>query len=207
MMQRHSRSTLTLTLLTALLVAAPMVAASVSRQQADVFAGKVGQITRNADPGGKPVPRETARRTPVTEDEINSWFTYRSQPLLPRGVTAPQVSIVGDGKVSGQAIVDLDAVAKRRATGGLFDPWSYIGGRVPVTVSGLLQTANGVGRFELQSAEISGIPVPRTVLQELVSYYSRTDDHPDGIRLDAPFDLPASIRQIDVGRGQAVVVQ
>jgi hypothetical protein len=45
------------------------------------------------------------------------------------------------------------------------------------------------------------------VLQELVSYYSRTAEDPRGIDLDEPFELPAGIRQIEVGQGQAVVVQ
>ena len=51
------------------------------------------------------------------------------------------------------------------------------------------------------------MPVPKSFLQELVSYYSRTPKNPQGVSLDDPFALPASIRQIDVGAGQAVVVQ
>lgn len=177
--------------------------AAVSRQQAETFAKKIATITQQGAPEG----RAGGRRTPLSESEVNSWFAFRAAPLLPRGVTAPEVSIIGNGKVSGQAVVDLDAVAKRRATGGVFDPWSYLGGRVPVTVAGVLHTKDGRGRFEMESAELSGVPVPKTLLQELVSYYSRTPDHPEGIRLDDPFELPANIRQIEVGQGQAVVVQ
>jgi hypothetical protein len=54
---------------------------------------------------------------------------------------------------------------------------------------------------------MSGIPVPVTVLQELLTYYSRSDDRPQGVRLDDIFTLPANIRQIEVGEGQAVIVQ
>ena len=43
--------------------------------------------------------------------------------------------------------------------------------------------------------------VPKTVLQELVSYYSRTPENPDGINMDDPFELPARIREIRVGTG------
>jgi hypothetical protein len=117
------------------------------------------------------------------------------------------LTIVGDGKVSGEVTVDLEEVGKRRKSGGAFDPWSYLGGRVPVTVEGILHTQNGRGRFEVQSAEVSGVPVPKTILQELVSFYSRTPDDPDGISLDAAFALPAGIDKIEVGAGQAVVVQ
>jgi hypothetical protein len=59
----------------------------------------------------------------------------------------------------------------------------------------------------MQSASLSGIPLPKSFLQELVTFYSRTPDSPEGIRLDDPFELPASIRQIEIGPGQAVVVQ
>jgi hypothetical protein len=132
---------------------------------------------------------------------------YRAQPLLPNGVGQPQVTIAGDGRVAGQAVVDLDAVAKRRSTGGAFDPFSLIGGKVPVSVTGILHTRDGMGRFEVQTAEMSGIPVPVPVLQELVTYYSRTPERPQGVKLDDAFALPANIRQIEVGQGQAVVVQ
>jgi hypothetical protein len=177
--------------------------AVVSRQQADVFAKKIVQIQQQGA-GEPPAP---PRRTPVSQDELNSWFTYRAAPLLPAGVSSPQLTIVGQGKVSGEAVVDLEQIAKRRKTGGTFDPWSYLGGRVPITVEGILHTENGRGRFEVQSAEVSGVPVPKTVLQELISYYSRTPEDPDGISLDAPFTLPAGIDKIEVGPGQAVVVQ
>jgi hypothetical protein len=186
----------------------PLQAATVSRQHADTFAKKLVQIQQQGSQVRSADRRSTAqRRTPVSEDELNSWFTYSAQPVLPAGVTQPQITIVGDGKVAGQATVDLEAIGKRRSTGGTFDPWSYLGGRVPVTINGILHTQNGLGRFELQSAEVSGVPVPKNLMQELVSYYSRTPEKPTGISLDDAFELPANIDKIEVGQGQAVVVQ
>jgi hypothetical protein len=126
--------------------------------------------------------------------------------LLPAGVAQPQVTIVGEGQVAAQALVDLDAVAKRRSRSA-FVPLSLIGGTVPVIVAGRLHTREGTARFEVQSAQVSGIPVPVTVLQELVGYYSRTPERPEGVRLDETFMLPAGIRQVEISRGQAVVVQ
>jgi hypothetical protein len=186
----------------------PLQAATVSRQNADLFAKKIVQIQEQGtqvQPTGD--RRAAQRRTPVTEDEVNSWFTYRAQPVLPAGVSQPQVTIVGQGKVTGQATVDLEAIGKRRSSGGTFDPWSLLGGRVPVIVNGVLHTQNGRGRFEVESAEVSGVPVPKNLLQELLSYYSRTPENPDGISLDQGFELPANIDTIEVGQGQAVVVQ
>jgi hypothetical protein len=107
----------------------------------------------------------------------------------------------------GEATLDLEAVGRSRRTGGLLDPWSLLGGRLPVTVTGVLTTQNGEGRFDLQQAAVSGVPIPKSLLQELVSHYSRTEKDPGGINIDEPFALPAGIRQIEVGQGQAVVVQ
>jgi hypothetical protein len=191
-------------------VAIPLALASaqagdVSRQQADSFAKKVAIIAQH---GTAPKPSTaTPRRTVLSETEVNSWFTYRAQEHIPQGVTQPKVTIIGNGRVMGLATVDLDAVSKQRSSGGAFDLWNLVGGRVPVAVTGVLETRAGRGRFDLESATVGGVPVPKMLLQELVSYYSRTPDKPEGVRIDTPFELPAKIRQIEVGAGQAVVVQ
>jgi hypothetical protein len=177
--------------------------ANVSRQHADAFQEKVIRIAlteRTTAVSGR-------RRTPITEAELNSWFAFHGQTLVPHGVTEPRIAILGGGKLSGEAVVDMDAIAKKRATGAMLDPWSYLGGKVPVAVRGILHTKDGIGRFEVETAEVSGVPVPKTILQELVAYYSRTPEQPKGINIDDPFDLPAGIRSIEVAQGQAVVVQ
>jgi hypothetical protein len=186
-----------------LLALATLEAATLSKQQADLFSRKVQQIVVQADR----VQAPGTKRTPVTEGELNSWFAYSAKPLLPAGVAEPRITLVGNGKVGGQAIVDLDAIARRKQSGGTFDVWNLVGGKVPVNVLGTLKTKDGIGSFQLESADVSGLPLPKTFLQELVSYYSRTPTHPQGVKLDDSFDLPASIRQIDVVAGQAVVVQ
>ena len=182
----------------------PVFAGDVSRQQADSFVKKVAIINQRA---AAPATAAASHRTIVSENEVNSWFAYRGQELIPKGVTEPKVTIIGNGRVMGVATVDLDAVSKKNASGGTFDLWKLVGGRVPVAVTGVLQTKGGRGQFDLQNATLSGVPVPKALLQELVSYYSRTADHPDGVRLDESFALPARIQQIEVGQGQAVVVQ
>ena len=183
-------------------VVVTMHAATTSKPQADAFAKKIAIINQHAELGTK-----SPRRTPVTEGEVNSWFEFRAQPLLPLGVTSPKLTAIGNGKLLGSAIVDLEAIGKKKSTGGTFDLWSLVGGKVPVSVTGILHTKDGKGRFELQAADVSGLPLPSSLLQELVSYFTRTAEHPQGTKLDAPFELPAKIKQIEVGQAQAVVVQ
>jgi len=183
-------------------VASLQGAAAVSRQQADVFEKKIETIERHGATSPRP-----SKRTPVTESEINSWFAYRSDPVLPEGLTKPSLTIVGNGQVSGSATLDLDAVARSRQSGRTFDIWNLVSGRMPVTVEGIVRTRGGRGRFELREAWVAGIPVPQRIVQELLSYYSRTENHPSGRRLDEDFELPAGIQAIEMSPGAAVVVQ
>jgi hypothetical protein len=194
---------ISVSLITVLMAAlAAVQAADTSRPMADSFAKKVAVINQHAESSPS-----SARRTTLTESELNSWFAFRAQPLLPTGLTQPKVTIVGNGKLMGSATVDLEAIARERGKGGSLDVWSYLGGRLPLNVTGVLHTKDGQGRFELQAADISGVPVPKTLLQELLSFYTRSAAKPQGVRLDDPFALPASIKQIEVGQAQAVVVQ
>lgn len=147
------------------------------------------------------------RRTPVTEMELNSFLAYRASNDIPAGVEQPRVNILGNDRLSGTAIVDLDQMREGRKSHGMFDPLNFLAGRLPVSVAGRLSTAAGSARFALESAHIGSVPVPKTVLQELVSYFSRGPSNPKGINLDDPFPLPAGIRRIEVGRGEAIVIQ
>lgn len=175
-------------------------ATQVSREQAGLFHEKLIQIVS--------APKSTTtRRTAVTEGEVNSYLQFRYGETLPVGVTEPSVSIVGQGRLSGRAVVDLDVVRQKKSSGGWFDPMAYLTGRVPVTATGTLTTKDGVGQFHLESAYVSGVPIPKSFLQEIVSYYSRNEDQPDGISLEQPFDLPAHIQRIDVEPGRAIVLQ
>ena len=172
------------------------------RRDAAVLKAKVSAITAFAER-----PSRQSRRTTVTETELNAYLLYDVGSNLPVGVVDPALTILGAGRVSARAVVDLDAVRKERKPTSLLDPLTYLGGRLPITATGVLTTSDGVGRLSLESTAVSGIPVPKIVLQEIVSYYSRTPQKPAGINLDDPFNLPARIREIQVERGQAVVVQ
>ena len=192
-------------LFSALLGLAPLAAQGrLSKQDADHFQSK---LTRIVAFGNTPLAKSASPiATPVSDAEVNSYLRYLAADQIPVGIVEPVLSALGDGRVSGRAVVDLDAVRKQKQRGWL-DPMSYLSGRLPVTASGRLSTKDGKGQFQLESADISGVTVPKTVLQELVTYYSRTPENPEGINMDAPFELPARIREIRVGTGTSTVVQ
>jgi hypothetical protein len=185
-----------------LTAAAPQADTRASKRDAELLRQKVATITAFSERKAK-----QTLRTTITENEVNSYLVFDAREQLPAGVVEPSVTILGTGRVSGRAVVDLDAVRKAKATASLLDPTNYLTGRLPVTATGVLSTTNGVGRFQLESATVGGVPVPKLLLQEIVSYYSRTRDKPAGIGLDDPFALPARIREIQVERGQAIIVQ
>ena len=151
-------------------------------------------------------PKRPVQSTVVSDMEINSYLRFHAQDQIPVGIVEPILNAHGEGIVSGRAIVDLDAVRKQKERGWL-DPMGYLSGRLPLTARGRLTTQNGVGRFILESAELSGVTVPKTLVQELLSFYSRTPEDPDGINMDDPFELPAQIREIRVAPGTATIVQ
>jgi hypothetical protein len=172
-----------------------------ARADADALRQKFLQIATNglAD---SPEPRQTA----VTDEEVNAYIQSLPAEELPQGLRDPQVNILPDGRLSGRATVDLDALraASPKDSAVALLPLS---GKVPVEAIGVLRTGQGVGAFTLESLTVSGVVVPKSMLQELVAAYSRSDTAPDGLNLEAPFRLPAKIREIRTERGQAVIVQ
>lgn len=173
-----------------------------TRREAELLRQKIDTIAAHGERQGGPV-----RRTTVTEREVNAYLVFEAKEQLPVGVVNPSVTILGTGRLSGQAVVDLDAVRKAKGPTSLLDPMNYLWGKLPVSAVGVLKTSKGVGHFELESTHINGVPIPKLLLQEIVSYYSRTPDKPAGISLDDPFALPARIREIQVLRGQAIILQ
>ena len=183
----------------ALLSASP--SGSAARADVDALRLKVLQIATNGM-ADSPQPRETA----VTDEEVNAYIQSLPAEDLPQGLLNPQLSILADGRLSGRATVDLDAIRAAHANdqAGAFLPLT---GKVPVEAIGVLRTGQGVGAFTLESLTVSGVVVPKSMLQELIAAYSRSDAAPDGLNLEAPFRLPAKIREIRTARGQAVIVQ
>jgi len=175
---------------------------NLSKDQADRLERKITEIVKNAS--AEPV---SAKRTPMSEPEINSYLNLNLKEKIPRGLSQPQLSLLGNRRLGGRVFVDIDEFKRQRGSGGIVDPLNYISGSVPITASGVLSSKQGKGQFQLISAEILGVPVPKSVVQELVSFFSRSQENPRGINMDESFNLPAKIREIIINQGEALVVQ
>ncbi len=176
-----------------------------SKQEGDRFQAKLQRIVTFGNLP-KASNRAGTQTTQITDDELNSYLRFHAREQIPTGMVEPTLNALGDGRVGGRVIVDLDAVRKQKQRGWL-DPMGYLAGQLPVTATGILITKDGVGHFQLESAEISGVTVPKALVQELLTYYSRSPENPSGINMDDPFELPSRIKEIRVGKAASTIVQ
>jgi hypothetical protein len=178
---------------------------ALSKRDADAMEKKLATIVLrgNMVPPKKAPP---AQRTSFTDTEVNSYFKYIAPPLLPVGVEEPRVVIDEGGRLRARAMVNLDAVRTSKVR-SMLDPMNYITGTLELTAAGTLQASNGKGTFAIETATLGGLPIPKTLLQEVIYYYSRTPESPNGFNLDAPFELPVKIQSVELRRGGATVVQ
>ena len=177
-----------------------------SKAQGDRFQAKLAKIVEVGNTPPRTAKPRAPHSTQVTDAELNAYLRFHMKDEIPTGIVDPSLQALGDGRVGGRAIVDLDAVRKQQKRGWL-DPMGYLSGKLPITARGRLVTQDGIGRFQLEGAEISGVNVPKVFVQELLSFYSRTPEKPEGINMDDPFPLPAQIREIKVATGTATIVQ
>ena len=193
----------------AVLLALAVAQAAAAAQSPDTPASALGaQLQQKIDDilrhAGDTSP--AAHRTTLLEPEINAYLQFQGAALLPEGLTDPTISIGDARAVTVKAVIDLDAIRDQRARNWL-DPLQYLGGQMPITARGTVSLANGAAQIAVEQITISGVLMPVAVLQELVGYYTRTPDQPQGTRLDQPIPLPYRISELRLAPGEAVVVQ
>src|SRR6476469_1218967 len=127
-------------LLAAFLVTGLVAADVLTPKLADAFAKKIILVQANA---AQTAPKD--RPTTFTQAETNSYLKFQAGELLPTGLTHPEITMIGQGKVFGKAIVDLDIVRQKQSKGGWLDPTSYLTGQLLVTASGRIVTWDGKG--------------------------------------------------------------
>lgn len=201
-MRRRLTATVALCLLAAALGSA--AAQALTKRDADSLQAKLDAILRRGSATGRAArPLSTS----ITDREFNAYFKFQGAAKLPVGVVNPMLEILDGGRLVAVVTVDMDAVRKSKERGWT-DPLAYMSGSVEARVVGVLRAANGKGKIDLESATLGGVPVPLLLLQELITYYTKTPESPAGFSLDRPFDLPQQIRQVNfIQRGSAVIVQ
>jgi len=185
-------------------VVAGALAQASSQADADSMRAKLVSIEETGNR-----PRDERLRpvlTPVSDREVNAYLTVYGPTFLPDGLTDPQIDIGDARRVSARGLVDLDAVRLSRQRDWL-DPMNYMSGLLEFTATGVITSSNGIGVLTFESATLGGFSVPKSVVQELVRYYTTTPAWPNGFNLDEPVDLPANVQSVLLEPGLATIIQ
>jgi hypothetical protein len=168
-----------------------------SWEEADVVTRTLRRIDRRLRSG-----RPAAEGTVVlTERQINSFVNLSLGDRIPPEVSDFELRLL-PGRLIAHAVVDLDRLKDKLPEGTGLSLLSLLSGPVPVDLRGRLEGADGMGRFALEEATVSGVGVPPSVLSQLVSLATRTVEHPTGLDIAAPLPLPWTARgfRLDAGR-------
>jgi hypothetical protein len=139
----------------------------------------------------------------VTEGELNSFLNLSYASELPKGLSDIEVRF-GHERIEAKGSVDVDQVKGKVATPN-WSPISLLGGLVPIELSGKLVNADGFGTIELDSAYVASIRVPISVVEQMVASSTRSEKHPDGFDIHAPFRLPYSVNRVRIEPGKATL--
>lgn len=187
-----------------LILAAPVGAQQdPARADADRMSQKVQALLARAE---APVAPAKPVTTNFSEAEINAYLRLDPSAGLPVGLRFPTLTLLDAGRVESKALVDLDLIRTSEQRGWL-DPLKYVSGLMEVRTVGVFRGSNGKGVYVYESASLGGVPIPKSVFAELVAFYTRSPEAPKGIPLDAPFELPHRIRDVELRRGMATVIQ
>src|SRR5262245_60387452 len=108
-----------------------------TKQDGDRFQTKLVRIVEAGN--GTRTRTEPALSTQMTDTEVTAYLRYNAREQVPVGIVEPTLTALGDGRVAGRAIVDLDAVRAQKQRGWL-DPLLGMTGKLPLTATGTLIT-------------------------------------------------------------------
>jgi hypothetical protein len=174
--------------------ARPPAPPGLSWAQADALARKLGALQATRASGG---------RVEVSETELNSFLGLSLAPRLPEGVSHVSVRF-GEERLEASATVDVSQIGGRTARELADSPVAaLLGNALPVFVSGRLRSDDGFGTFEVEQVLLGSIPVPVSVVAELVARSTRSDAQPGGFDIRAPFRYPQGLRRVVLKPGSA----
>jgi len=171
-----------------------------SWEEADVVTRTLRRIDRRLR-SGRPAATDTVI---VTERQINSFVNLSLGDRIPPEVSDFELRLL-PGRLAAHAVVDLDRVKAKLPEGSGLTLLSLLSGPVPVDLRGRLEGSDGMGRFELEEASVSGVSVPPSVLAQLVSLATRSAERPQGLDIAAPVPLPWTARRLRLDAGRLLV--
>jgi len=167
----------------------------VSERAAQSLQWKLDAIKKAATTPGH---KSGSARTQLSESELQSYVFYSLKDDIPAQLDSVTVQLEQD-----TVGCDTQVTFNSNATGNpVLD--GLVGGTHNLSLRGRLIGREGRGKFDLQGAQVDGIPVPNVLLQALIKRYVKPK-YPE-VDLNEPFDLPWEIQEVKLESGKATVV-
>jgi len=166
---------------------------------ADALGAKLAALDQRRKSG-----QGRAETIEVTEGEVNSYVNLEAN--VPPSVTDVTVHLDRD-RVAATATVDLDQIPGRAsATTSLWNPFSLLSGKVPVSASAkLMSQGDGFASLLVEDVHVGSLPLPASVLAQLVATLTRGRDNPQGVDILSAFRLPYSMRRVRLQPARALL--
>ena len=178
---------------------APRGATLVSWEQANSLTRKLEAIEKRR----LQQPRKKKAETVLfTQGEVNSYLNLAYAERLPKGVRDVEVRLDRD-RMQVKGLVNIDRVkGKVEGGGGIL---SFLSGDVPVEATGKVSGKDGFGTVVWESAYVGGVRLPISALDQMVRSGTKSEEHPDGFDIHAPFRLPYSVNRLRLEPGRALL--
>jgi len=163
----------------------------VSWAEAQSFERKLDTLKQPSQAKGR---RESVS---VTEGELTSYLNLTYAPRMPPGFSDVEIRFETE-RIHATGTLDLERVRGNVPPPSPWSPLAFLRGKVPVELTGRLQTQNGYGTIEIEQASLASIPVPIAFLEQIVSSATRKPADPDGFDIHAPFRLPYDVNRVRV---------
>ncbi len=171
-----------------------------SWEEADSVTRVLRRIDRRLR-SGRPASKDTIV---VTEGQLNSFVNLTLAEKIPPEMSDLELDLQQD-RLAARVRLDLDQLRAKMPEGGPASLLSMLTGVVPVELSGRVESAEGLGRVELEEVFIGGVSLPPALLAQIVSFATRNEERPRGLDITAPVALPWTARQVRLRPGRALV--
>ena len=185
--------------------APPVGAARPAPPRAGLTWAEADSLTRKLDT----IDRRSRQRPParpesvlVTQGELNSYLNLSLGYQMPPGVTDLEVTLETE-RIHTRAQVDLERVRAQVPSGTGWGALSFLGGSVPVELRARLVSRDGFGTVQVEDVRLATLPMPVTVLEQIVTSATRSASNPNGFDILAPFRLPYAVKRVRIEPGRA----
>jgi hypothetical protein len=183
---------------TAAVPAAPR--SDLSWDEAESLAHKLADAEKWMREGKRPA----VSRVLVTEGELNSYLNLTLGPKMPQGLTDLKVRLDSD-RLQATALLDLEQVQGKVKDGGALRLFRLLGGPVPVELKGRMPNEDGFGQIQVDELRLGAVPLPMSLLEQIVTSSTRTPDNPQGFDIHSPFRLPYALKRVRLQPGRALL--